>query len=109
MDIKHGDIITLENGDEVKVSLEVINKKVTELIPGYMYKLRYTGEHCHTYNLTYTSYMNKDEYEKIEFQYVGEVDTQGEGRRYIFFSKYGSVYSMWGTMNLDFISKQITK
>ena len=40
MDIKDGEIITLENGDKVKVSLELIESGVKELIVGKLYKLR---------------------------------------------------------------------
>lgn len=34
MNIKNGDIITLNNGDVVEVTLKVLPKKIKKLIPG---------------------------------------------------------------------------
>ena len=105
MNIKHGDIITLENGDTVKVSLKVIAKKVTELVIGNKYKLRTNGQFCHTattYNKGYTNNV-----ESLEFTYVGRIVTTA-GERYIFYTTGGeSVYGMWSTDNLDFVVKEV--
>ena len=46
MTLINGEIITLENGDTVKVSLEILSKKVTELIQNKKYKLKYTDNIC---------------------------------------------------------------
>jgi len=48
MNLKSGDIITLDNGEKVKVTLEVIEEKVTELEPSKKYLLRNSGEFCST-------------------------------------------------------------
>ena len=106
MNIKHDDIITLENGDTVKVSLELLHKKVTELVVGKEYKLQYDGAFCHTKGCS------SDEGESIKnknWMYVGEipVGTVGNKGRHIFYASVGGMYSMWGTRSLDFVVKEV--
>lgn len=104
MDIKHGDIITLDNGDVVKISLEVISKKVTELVHGREYMLKNHGSHCHTRNSYGEDYSSQKE--NLIFQYVGKTESSS-GERYIFFAKEETVYSMWSTNSLDFVVREV--
>jgi hypothetical protein len=104
MDIKHGDIITLDNGDTVKVSLKVISKKVTELVSGKSYFLKRSGQFCHAKDTKGEDF--GDELSNLEFQYVGRVEAKG-GDRFIFFSKNDTIYSMWGVDNLDFVVREV--
>ena len=107
MNIKHGDIITLDNGDIVKVSLEVISKKVTELISGKKYELKYTYQLCHLY--TYTgAIVNEKQFPNLTWIFLNEVHTWS-GRRYIFYGQYdsNSFYAMFSTKNLDFVVKEL--
>lgn len=50
MNIKNGDIITLNNGDVVEVTLKVLPKKIKKLIPGKQYELIYTDYFCNNYS-----------------------------------------------------------
>lgn len=104
MGIKHGDVITLENGDRIKVSLEILPKPITELIAGKKYRLKHHGNYCHTKRTDGTDYSNK--VGELVFQYVGEVDSSS-GHRYIFFAKEHTFYSMWSTGNLDFVVEEV--
>jgi predicted ribosome quality control (RQC) complex YloA/Tae2 family protein len=106
MDLKHGSIITLDNGDKVRVSLEVIKEKVRKLVPGRYYKLTHSGQHCHTYNPN-KGMVNINDYSDQVFQYVGTVDSFA-GLRYIFYTSLPvSIYSMWSTENLNFVVEEI--
>ena len=105
MNIKNGDIVTLDNGDEVKITLEVINKKITELVQGKKYKLKHTSSICHMFNtdgwVDYTSKIILNE----TFIYVGKINTTA-GERYIFYGIHNT-YAMFSTDNLDFVVKEI--
>lgn len=99
--IKHGDIITLDNGDVVKVSLEIIKKKPTTLGAGKKYKLQYTGEFCHWY--AGGEEIPSSEMHNHVFQFVGLVDT-GNGKRAIFMTSTGRTsYLMMGISNLSYL------
>ena len=104
MDIKDGEIITLENGDKVKVSLELIESGVKELIVGKLYKLRWNGQFCHAYNRD--GHVN--DITEHTFQYIGIHNLKYNTTRYIFISNDNNcIYCMISTNNLDFIIKQI--
>jgi hypothetical protein len=106
MNIQHGDIITLDNGDTVEVSLKVLSKKVTELIPEHKYELKYTGNFCHCYSTMHGRVNSLEEYNP--YVYVGALDLT-MGRRGIFVSTMrGDVaYAMFSISNLDFVVKEI--
>lgn len=104
MGIKHGDVITLENGDRVKVSLEILPKPITELIAGKKYRLKNYGSHCHTKKTDGTDYSGK--IDALVFQYIGTVDSSS-GKRHIFFVKECTTYSMWSTENLGFVVEEV--
>ena len=111
MNIKHGDIITLDNGDVVKVSLEVIQKKVTELIPNKRYKLKFDKNHwCHSYGYNF-NLLDSSEYSKIEglekenHIFIGKINIFNVDR-YIFISEE-NIYSTFSCESLDFVVKQI--
>lgn len=106
MDIKHGDVITLQNGDVVKVSLEVIQQKVTQLVPGKYYRIRHTGQYCHWYN--YQGTIDGKELNGQTFQYVGNINLDGGGIRAIFYAGERSSYLMMGCDNLDYIIAQVS-
>lgn len=106
MDIKHGDIITLDNGDTVKVSLEVIKQKVKKLKQGSRYILgKEGGQYCHYVNKSVES-GNLELSSDIEFIYVGKI-TIFPGDRHIFYSPSPWGYAMYGTDNLDFVIKEL--
>lgn len=109
MNIKHGDIITLENGDTVKVSLEIIKSKVTELIPSKKYKLKESGNFCHAYtqNRSINQSKNLSTYDK-EFIFLNFINTRW-GKRAIFVSYFESdyIYAMYSVDNLDFVVNEI--
>lgn len=111
MKLENGQVITLDNGDIVKVSLEVIGKKISKLEAGKSYKLKREGNFCHAKNTVGKDFGNI--VDKFTWQFLGEVDcykgsTEEENKRYIFFSNdEGSVYSMWSTRNLDFVVNEV--
>lgn len=95
MDIKEGDIITLQDGSKVKIKFEKIKGQVLKnikLIPDKHYKLKHTGEFCH--------YMNGDDSYNLEkvfnytFIYIGEIRVKNNAIRKIFFSKEECGYLM---------------
>lgn len=100
MNLKSGDIITLDNGEKVKVTLEVIEEKVTELEQGKSYLLRYTGEFCFTVGFN----VNWDF--RNEGIFVGTIQTPS-GKRSIFYSINRQGYYMFGTANLNYVVKKI--
>lgn len=106
MNIKHGDVITLENGDVVKVSLEMVKQKITKLIRGKCYRIKYSGQFCHWYNSN--GYINSKELNGQTFQFVGKVDIDN-GPRAIFFEVNKSSYLMMGCNDLDYIIEQVEK
>ena len=98
MNLKSGDIITLDNGEKVKVTLEVIEEKVTELEQGKSYLLRYTGNFC-----SFSS--SKIDWDKKNIAvFVGNV-TIPTGLRNIFYNE--GDYYMFGATDLDYIVKKI--
>lgn len=105
MNIKHGDVITLENGDVVKVSLKLIKKKITELVPGKYYTLRYTTQFCHWYDSDGS--VRGDKLAGQVFQYIGEVITSGVYRRAVFYATEGTSYLMMGCDNLDYVIDEV--
>lgn len=103
MNIKNGDLITLENGDVVRVKFEKqIIKPITELIVGKKYLLKPTGSFCHCISIKKT-YIG-DELAQFEFIFVGKILIK-EGERYIFYTSkdLNSVYAMYSTSSLDFV------
>lgn len=102
MNIKHGDIITLDSGDTVKVSLEIISKKVTKLEVDKVYELKYSGQWCHGYNSK--GYINepKEYLEKNKFKFIGCVDSKA---RNIFYCETQSGYVMFGT-ELNYVVRE---
>ena len=99
MNLKSGDIITLDNGEKIKVTLKVIEEKVTELEQGKRYLLRYSGQYCHTVGF------KVDWNCKNEGIFVGTIQIP-TGKKNIFYSLYEG-YHMFGTDNLDYIVKKI--
>lgn len=103
--IKHGDIITLDNGDVVKVSLEIIKKKPTTLEVGKKYKLQYTGEFCHWYNSS--GAISSSEMHNHIFQFIGFAETSN-GKRAIFIAITDRLsYLMMGIDNLSYLVEQV--
>ncbi len=98
MDIKNGDILTLENGDMVEVQLKVLPKKVEKLVPGRMYELKYSGQFCHLK----TNDGNVD-FIPGEYAYVGTVLNN---TRDIFY-KYNVGYAMFSNDSLTHVIKEI--
>jgi len=99
MNLKSGDIITLDNGEKVKVTLEVIEEKVTELEPSKKYLLRNSGEFCST------SGFEADWNARNIGIFVGTIQLP-PGKRNIFYS-FGRGYYMFGTGKLDYIVKKL--
>lgn len=104
-DLTDGQIITLANGDIVKVSLEVIARKVTKLEVNKKYKLQYNEEFCHARNTNGENFSGR--LEGMVFTYVGKIHI-GLGERHIFYAVKGGVYSMWGTNNLNFVVGEVS-
>lgn len=103
--IKHGDIITLDNGDVVKVSLEIIKKKPTTLEVGKKYKLKHTGAFCHWYDSS--GHISSSEMNNHVFQFVGFVELDF-GKRAIFVNFNGKVsYLMMGIYDLSYLVEQV--
>jgi len=100
MNLKSGDIITLDNGEKVKVTLKVIEEKVIELEQGKSYLLRYTDRFC------FTAGFNVNWDFRNEGIFVGTIQTPS-GERNIFYSTNHQGYYMFGTANLDYIVKKI--
>ena len=106
MNIKNGDIITLDNGDTVKVSLEVISKKVTELVQNKKYKLMSTFGICHVQGPTgYIDYSLKPVFNET-FIFVGKINFSSYSR-YIFINSSLNYYAMFSTANLNFIVREV--
>jgi hypothetical protein len=99
--IKDGDIITLENGDIVKISLTKIGDAVTSLTPNHKYKLRHSGQFCHTLNNTGLELRNKYIVDET-WTYIGQI-LLNCGHRHVFFHESPSTYSMFGVDSLDFV------
>jgi hypothetical protein len=104
MNIKHGDVITLENGDVVKVSLEVIQQKITELVPGKYYRIRHSGQFCHWYDSD--GYVSSNDLVGQTFQFIGNVDSD-KGPRAIFYGVDRSSYLMMGCKVLDYVIAEV--
>lgn len=103
MRLTDGMIVTLENGDKVKISLEKIEEPVTELVPGKKYELRYTGSFCHA--LTDSGNISFDRIDSTEFKYLG---TGRDGSRDVFFHLgRKTVYVMFGNGNLKHVVREI--
>ena len=100
MNLKSGDIITLDNGEKVKVTLEVIEEKVTELEQGKSYLLKYTDEFC------FTAGFNVNWGFRNEGIFVGTIQTP-PGKRNIFYSINRQGYYMFSTANLGYVVKKI--
>lgn len=76
MKLKNGDVVTLDNGDIVKVSLKLVKKKVIELEIDSQYRLVRTGSFCHITGES-QSILN------TIWTYVGKITTNN-GLRHIF-------------------------
>ena len=106
MTLINGEIITLENGDTVKVSLEILSKKVTELIQNKKYKLKYTDNICDVQGPTgYIDYSLKPVF-NLTFIFVGKINIELV-ERYIFYNISHGYYAMFSTADLDFVVKEI--
>ena len=106
MNIKHGDIITLDSGDTARVSLEII-KKITQLTVGKKYELQYTGQFCHIATTREKTVSNERELENSFWIFVGMIYV-GIGYRYVFLSDtYNSTYTMFSTSTLNFVVKEV--
>ena len=105
--IKHGDLITLDNGDLVEVSFKVVKKKEIVPIAGNTYKLKFTGAFCHWFGgLSFD--IGREELSDYTFQYVGNVVIgAGERSRAIFYCKENISYAMFGINNFDYIVEQL--
>lgn len=107
MNIKDGDLITLENGNVVRVKFEKQSiKPITELIVGKKYLLKDTGGFCHCFDIK--RYYMGEELAQFEFVFVGKVFIK-EGERYIFHTSHNlnSIYAMYSTRSLDFVIGEI--
>lgn len=104
MDIKDGDILTLENGDRVKVSLEVLPKPITKLISGKRYKLKCSGSFCHLIDTR--GVCLRDNIEKYIFTFLAEI-LVGAGSRNIFYVESETAYGMWSADNIDYVVEEI--
>jgi len=102
MKLENGMIVTLENGDRVKVSLEKIEDKVTQLEIGKQYELRYSGEFCHAF--TSQGKVSFADIGETEFEYVGSCC---DGSRNVYFS--GTSYVMFANNSLRHIVREIKK
>ncbi len=103
--IKHGDLITLDNGDLVEVILKVVKKKEIVPIAGNRYKLKYTGAFCHWYGSPSFD-TGRGELSDYTFQYIGNVEASA-GDRAIFYCKEYTSYVMFSIDNFDYIVKQL--
>ena len=107
MNIKHGDIITLENGDVVEVSLKTIKKNITELVPLRKYKLKGTGNFCNAYDNTNKTYSSKSVgWEDRIWTFLNFVDCPG-GKRAIFLDVDSVTYLMYTVENLNFVVDEV--
>lgn len=102
MKLTDGMIVTLENGDKVKVSLEKIEEPITELVPGKKYELRYTGGFCHAF--TNSGTISFSEIDGSEFEYLGSVSG---GARDIFYGLGRTTYVMFSNNNLNHVVREI--
>lgn len=104
MNIKDGDVLTLDNGDVVRVTLEIVEQIITHLEPNQRYILKHSTQYCHVaYVHTCRDY---DPYNDI-WTYVGRI-TSSVGDRNIFYNvNTPSVYLMYGTQVLDYIVKKV--
>ena len=102
MKLENGMIVTLENGDRVKVTLEKIEDKVTKLEVGKQYELRYSGEFCHAH--TSRGKVSFGDLKETEFEYIGSCC---DGSRNIFYNN-GS-YLMFDNVSLRYIVREIKK
>jgi hypothetical protein len=103
MNIKHGDIITLENGDNVKVHLEIITKKITELKVNKSYKLKENKSFCFISEIP--AYDASTFLKNNRWVFIGKINIC-TGERYIF-SNNVDKFAMFGTNNLDFVVSEI--
>lgn len=102
MKLTDGMIVTLENGDKVKVSLEKIEEPIAELVPGKKYELRHTRSFCHAF--TNSGTISFSEIDGSEFRYVGSI---GNGTRDIFYGLGKTAYVMFGNDNLNHVVREI--
>ena len=104
MNIKDGDVVTLDNGQIVLVTLTPVE---IVPIPGKKYRLRYTGQFCHWCGWSKDfEYSDRNSLPKYTFQYMGEVDTHA-GIRAIFFCKDTITYVMFSTSSYDYITQEV--
>ncbi len=103
--INDGDLITLENGDLVKVSFKVVKKKEIVPIAGNTYKLKYSGAFCHWYGSSSFD-AGVEDLSEYTFQYIGKVDAPA-GDRVIFYCKEKTSYVMFSVDNFDYIKEQL--
>lgn len=108
MQIQNGDVITLDNGDIVKVTLQKIGRKVEKLIPGNLYKLTRNGEFCHVFTNSGAEFSFGEDRQANVYQYVGVAYTT-YGHRHIFFlnSPGNTEYVMFSTRTLDFVVEEV--
>lgn len=107
--IKDGDIITLQDGSRVKVSLDPI--KEIKLEVGGIYKLNHDcDEYCYTSKPCNSSFNpNKIEalYASSNWIFVNEVSLGVGSGRNIFMTECGGHFAMFSNKNTDYILKQL--
>lgn len=102
MNIKNGDIVTLENGDTAKVLLEIITKKVYKLEVSHRYRLRRNGQFCHSVPENILEKRGEEE----NWIFVGKFSPYGTPR-YIFYGSSERGYIMFGDSNLDYVISEV--
>lgn len=102
MKLENGMIVTLENGDRVKVNLEKIEEQITELVPGKKYELRYTGNFCHAFDSSGT--ITFKDLDGPEFEYIGAISN---GSRDVFYRLRRAAYVMFDNCSLNYIVREI--
>ena len=103
MNIKDGDVITLDNGQIVKVTLTPVE---IVPIPGKSYKLKYTGQYCHWCSAYREQDLEREDLVNHIFQFIGVVEAN-VGSRAIFFCSYNNSYVMFSMNSYDYITQEV--
>lgn len=103
MNIKDGDVVTLDNGQIVKVTLTPVE---IVPIPGKKYKLRYTGQFCHWCSSYNSADIERRDLVQYIFQFIGVVEAN-VGSRAIFFCSYNNSYVMFNMNSYDYITQEV--
>ncbi len=110
--MKNGDIIELENGDIMEVTLTKIGSKIKELKMNGRYRLNYTGQFCSMASSLSGDHIKHTDVavlvSELEWIFVGNIDTENDIfslNRNIFYSK--GRYVMFGCDNLDYVVSEV--